>query len=130
MIITQENYQELLNKDLQFKDSIVFPYKHNDEYVEYRVSGSYLSPVNDVAERWILTKLLCDGHIDNIIEFLENSYGYYPTKNTDADTTCWPDFRMQDYKAITRCVYNIFEIISGNEKVTKIPLTSLSIKIE
>jgi hypothetical protein len=130
MTITQNNYERLLDHNLEYNDLIVFPYKFKETSVQYSVKTTYLSPEFDFRERYVLEMLQEKGYINDIILFLTACYGYNPKGHTSNDDSCWPDTKHGDYAALTRTVYRIFDFIVGGKDVIKIPLTSLSIKID
>lgn len=130
MTITQNNYERLLDHNLEYDDLIIFPYKFKGILIKYSVKSTYLSPEFNFGERYILEKLQKEGYINNIISFLTECYGYTPMLNTSEDAIGWPDTNNGDYASLTRTVYRIFDFIVGGKDVIKIPLTSLSIKID
>lgn len=130
MTITKDNYERLLDHNLEYNDLIVFPYKFKQTLIKYSVKSTYLSPEFNFRERYILEKLQKEGYINNIISFLTECYGYTPMLHISEDDSCWPDTNNGDYASLTRTVYRIFDFIVGGKDVVKIPLTSLSIKID
>ena len=110
--VLQEGYQ------LQKGDIVEFRTNGDIEFCFiYTVEDSYLSSDPGTKEDAIFTFLIDYGYIEPLVNktesihsFCANCYGY-PVRCPDV-SNIWPDFKIKDYKAATRIVLTIFELLN------------------
>lgn len=105
------NLKELnKRKILNFEDIIVFTI--NKEKIEYEVDANYLH--NRIYSNEYIFKILKL----NKIEFTETHYGYNKRRRTINDEY-WPEYKNNDYEAITRVVKELYKIIGEKDPTIK-----------
>ena len=123
------NYQILARKNLCKLDFLNFFLE--DKTYTYIVEARWLSNMSVPDETQILRDMKKIGIINETpIEFCCRIYGYPCTK--DVPDTAWPEVKEGDFSSLTRCVFEIFNLLHDykeDEKFSKIELTELVLDI-
>lgn len=102
-------HTDKISTSLEFGDLVVFKSDNWGDHVTYTVQNDHLHCVNDIGNRVIFKHL---GFSENeIYEFIEKAYGYAPGSGS------WPTSKFEDYRALTRTVNALYDLIPKYKKV-------------
>ena len=124
MLISNTNYHLLEKISLSHYDVVIFEY--NEKEYPYIVNRRWMHNEFKGSETDIIKDLINDNIISRSIrDFCEFYYGYSCPLLPE---TAWPEFKTNDYKAITRLVFAIFQLIdNANYNCKKLELTNINI---
>lgn len=124
MLINNTNYHLLENNLLSQYDVVIF--KYNEKEYPYIVHHRWMHNEFEGSETDIIRDLINDNIISLSIQaFCEFYYGYPCQLMPEG---IWPEFGTNDYKAITRLVLAIFQLIeNANYDCKKLELTNINI---
>lgn len=127
-MIDQFNYINLESRNLEFGEVIVFPIYYKGEPLQYVTCKAWLSPTGelDCPENQIFIALQEFGETRDFDTYLSDLYGY-PCRQSSPDSTVWRECNTEDYAALSRVVYDIFEKLADPKDIEKISLTNITV---
>lgn len=127
-MIDINNYNELKLRNLTLEEAIVFPVDYEGKPLIYITNRAWLSPREDVGcpENQIFMVLQKLGEIKDFDTYLSGLYGYR-CRQYPSGSCAWRDCKEDDYAALSRVVYDIFEKLIGPKDIEKISLTNITI---
>lgn len=129
-MIDINNYNELKSRNLELGEAIVFPVDYEGKSLIYITDRAWLSPREDVGcpENQIFMVLQELGETKDFDTYLSGLYGYR-CKQYAPDSSAWRDCNADDYAALSRVVYDIFDtfLVGIYKDVERIPLTNITI---
>lgn len=124
MTYDNKNYTDLLLHDVKCKDVIIFSTSERD--FQYSVEEVFLNPIGFKPEAAILQYLIKEGFItEDMNDYCAHFYGY-PPYNPVGDINRWPDYRRNDYKSISKLIFNVFELLTDGIKCKQLLLMDIT----